>query len=81
MRENTNKAIVVNTIILYGRLAITAITGLLVSRFALQALGANDFGIFAVVGSVISFIAIINTIMLSTSNRFIAVAVGKGIHE
>lgn len=81
MRENTNKAIVVNTIILYGRLAITAITGLLVSRFALQALGANDFGIFAVVGSVISFIAIINTIMLSTSNRFIAVAVGKGIQE
>lgn len=81
MKENTNTAIAINTIILYARLAVTAITGLLVSRFALQALGTNDFGIFAVVGSVISFIAIINTIMLSTSNRFIAVAVGKGIQE
>ena len=81
MKENTNKAIVVNTLILYTRLAVTAITGLLTSRFALKALGVNDFGIFAVVGSVISFIAIINTIMLSTSNRFIAVAIGKGNQE
>lgn len=78
MKENSNKTIAINTLILYVRLAVTAITGLLVSRFALQALGINDFGIFAVVGSVISFIAIINTIMLSTSNRFIAVAIGKG---
>lgn len=78
MKENTNKAIAVNTIILYARLVVTAVTGLLVSRFALRALGVNDFGIFAVVGSVISFISIINTVMLSTSNRFIAVAIGKG---
>lgn len=78
MRENTNKAIAINTIILYSRLAICAVCGLFVSRFALRALGVSDFGIFSVVGSVISFIAIINTIMLSTSNRFIAVAIGKG---
>lgn len=78
MRENTNKAIAINTIILYSRLAICAVCGLFVSRFALRALGVSDFGIFSVVGSIISFIAIINTIMLSTSNRFIAVAIGKG---
>lgn len=78
MKENTNKALAVNTVILYVRLFVRAACGLLVSRFALQALGVNDFGIFAVVGGVISFIAIINTIMLSTSNRFIAVAIGKG---
>ncbi len=78
MIENTNKAIAINTIILYARLVICALCGLLTSRFVLQALGVNDFGIFSVVGSVISLIAIINTIMLSTSNRFIAVAIGKG---
>lgn len=77
MKENTNKAIAINTLILYSRLIICAVCGLLASRYALKALGVSDFGIFSVVGSVISFIAIINTIMLSTSNRFIAVAIGK----
>lgn len=77
MQENTNKAIVVNSVILYARLAITAICGLLTTRFALQVLGVDDFGIFSVVGGIISFIAIFNTIMLSTSNRFIAIAIGK----
>lgn len=78
MQENTNKAIAYNTVILYVRLIVTAVCALFTTRFALQALGVTDFGLFSVLGSIISFIAIINTIMLSTSNRFIAVAIGKG---
>ena len=78
MQENTNKAIAINSIISYGRLVVTAVCGLLTTRFALAALGVNDFGIFSVVGSIIVFISVINIIMLSTSNRFIAVAIGKG---
>lgn len=78
MQENTNKAIAINSIISYGRLFITAVCGLLTTRFALAALGVNDFGLFSVVGSIITFVSVINTIMLSTSNRFIAVAIGKG---
>lgn len=81
MKENTNSAIIINSIILYLRLGITAICGLLTTRFALQALGVDDFGLFSVVGGIISFIAIFNTIMLSTSNRFIATAIGKGIED
>lgn len=77
MQENTNRAILINSIILYVKLIITAITGLLTTRFALKALGVDDFGLFSVVGGVISFIAIVNTIMMSTSNRFIATAIGK----
>lgn len=78
IKENTNRAIAVNSIILYVRLAITSICGIFTTRFAFQALGVNDFGLFSVVGGIISFIAIINTIMVSTSNRFIATAIGKG---
>jgi len=78
MRENTNRAIAINSVILYGRLAIHMVCGLFTTRFVLQALGVVDFGLFSVVGSVISFIAIINTIMVSTSNRFLAVAIGRG---
>lgn len=54
------------------------ICGLLTTRFALKALGINDFGLFSLIGSIITFIAIFNTIMISTSNRFISVAIGKG---
>lgn len=78
MQENTNRAIAYNSIILYGKMAITTICALLSTRFALQALGVVDFGLYAVLGGIISFISIFNTIMLSTSNRFIAVAIGKG---
>ena len=77
MQENTNRAIVINSIVLYSKMAITTICSLLITRFALKALGSNDFGLYSVLGGIISFIAIFNTIMLSTSNRFIAVAIGK----
>ena len=78
MQENTNKTIVLNSIVMYLRLGITAVAGLFTTRYALQALGANDFGIFSVVGGIVSLITIINTIMMSTSTRFISVSVGKG---
>ena len=78
IKENTNKAIAINSLILYARLGITSICGIFTTRFAFQALGVNDYGLFSVVGGIISFIAIINTIMVSTSNRFIATAIGKG---
>lgn len=81
MNENTNRAIAINSIILYFKLAIITVTGLLTTRFALQALGVNDFGLFSVIGSIISFITIFNTIMVATSNRFISVALGKGNNE
>ncbi len=78
MQENTNRTIAVNSIILYGKMVINTVCALLTTRFALQALGIVDYGLYAVLGGIISFVAIFNTIMLSTSNRFIAVAIGKG---
>ena len=78
MQENTNRAIAYNTAILNVKMAITTVCALLTTRFALQALGVVDYGLYAVLGGFISFISILNTIMLSTSNRFIAIAIGKG---
>ena len=78
MQENTNKAIAYNTIILYIRLGITLVFGLLTTRYALRALGVIDFGLTSVVGSIIVFINIVNTTMLGASNRFMAAAIGKG---
>lgn len=78
MMENTNRAIAYNSIILYGKMVINTVCALLTTRFALQALGVVDFGLYAVLGGIISLISIFNTIMLATSNRFIALAIGKG---
>ena len=81
MQENTNRAIALNSIIMYARMGINTVLALLTTRFALKALGVADFGLFSVLGSIISFMGVFNTIMLSTSNRFIAVAIGKGDEE
>lgn len=76
--ENTNKTIVINSLILYFRLAVILVCGLFTTRFSLEALGTVDFGLFSVVGSIIVFINIINTTMLGTCNRFIATSIGQG---
>lgn len=78
MKENTNKTIAINSLILYVRLAIVTMCGLLYTRFSLQALGVDDYGLFSIISSIISLVSIINTIMITTSNRFIAIAIGKG---
>lgn len=77
MQENTNKALIINSAILYVRLFFMTICGLLTTRFALKALGINDFGLFSLLGGIITFIAIFNTVMMSTSNRFISMAIGR----
>lgn len=78
MKENTNKAIAINAVITYAQLFINAVLGLFTTRYALMALGVADYGLFSVLGSFISFIMVIKTIMVSTSNRYISVAIGKG---
>ena len=78
MKENTNKAIVLNSMVLYLRLIVVTVCELITTRYALMVLGINDFGLFSVLGSIISFMALFNTIMMSTTNRFISVAIGKG---
>ena len=62
---------------MYSRLIITTIVGLLTSRFVLQALGASDFGLYAVVGGLISMLNVFSAAMHTTTRRFINVEMGK----
>lgn len=77
MQENTNRAILINSLTIYGKMFINTLLSLLTTRYALQALGIMDFGLYSVLGSIITFMNIFNTIMVSTCNRFLAVAIGK----
>ena len=48
-----NKRIAKNTLFLYVRMLCTLIINLYTSRVVLNALGANDFGIYNVVGGLV----------------------------
>lgn len=78
MQENTNRTIAYNSLVLYARMAVTTICALLTTRFGLQALGVVDYGLYALLGGIVSLMSIMNSIMVSTSNRFIAVSLGRG---
>jgi len=75
---NGNARIVKNSLILYVRLLFSSVIGLLASRFILQALGVSDFGLYNVVGGIVFIIAFLNTVMISTTYRFIAFEIGAG---
>lgn len=76
-----NKRLAINTIYLYIRLAITLLISLYVSRVILNALGVNDFGIYNVVGGVVVLFLFIAAPMVSTTQRYITFALGRGDDE
>lgn len=54
------------------------ICSFVISRLILQALGADNYGLYNVVGGIVSMLALISTSMVATSYRYIAVEMGKG---
>jgi O-antigen/teichoic acid export membrane protein len=72
-----NKRIAKNSVILYMRLLVTTAIGLYTSRIILLELGMDDFGLYAVVGGIVAMMNLMSTTMVSASNRFIAVEIGK----
>ena len=72
--------IILNTIATYGRSVVGLAFGLFSTRWVLQALGANDLGLYGVVGSLIAFITYINTTLAGAVSRFYAFSIGQGKH-
>jgi O-antigen/teichoic acid export membrane protein len=67
-----------NTMALYGRSLLVLIVSLYTSRVVFNALGVEDYGLFNVVGGVISMLGFLNTTMQATFQRYYNVAMGKG---
>lgn len=72
-----NKKIAVNSVVIFARLCVTSIIGIIASRIVLDALGASDYGLYNVVGGIVTLLNVVNTAMLSTTYRYIAFEVGK----
>ena len=54
------------------------LVNLYVSRIVLKSLGVEDYGLYSVVGSVVSFLGFLNTSMSSAAQRFLSFAQGQG---
>ena len=74
---NDNTRIIKNSGILYVRLLITSIIGLISTRLLLQVLGVSDYGLYNVVGSIVLMIGFLQTVLMTTTYRYIAYEMGK----
>lgn len=74
-----NKRIALNVIATYGRSLYALLLGLFTARWALEALGHVDYGLYGVVGGLTVFITYFNGILGGAIGRFYAVSVGKGV--
>lgn len=75
------KRVAINTGFLYARMAITVFISLYATRLVLAALGANDFGLFNVVGGAIAMLTFLNNAMSGATQRFMSFAEGEGNTE
>lgn len=76
--SDNNKRIAKNTAVLYVKLILSVIIGLYTSRVILQALGASDYGLYTIVGGIVSMMNFLGVTMMSVTYRYIVVEFGKG---
>ena len=80
MSQTANR-VIKNTGYLYAKMAITMFVSLYTTRLILNSLGASDFGIYNIVGGVISMLGFLNAAMASSTQRFMNYAEGEGNND
>lgn len=78
LRASNYNRIAKNALMLYIRMAVATVIGLYTSRAILDALGAEDYGLYNVVGGIVTFLAFINGAMAGATSRFLAFEIGTG---
>lgn len=74
---STHKTIAKNTLFLYFRMLLTMGVGLFTSRLVLDALGVVDYGIYGLVGGIVTMFAFLNSAMSSATQRYLSFDIGK----
>ena len=77
MPLSENRRIFWNIIFTYGRSLLSILGTLLISRWALMALGQVDFGLFSVIGGLVVFIQFFNNVLAGSIARFYAFSIGQ----
>ena len=73
-----NKRIAKNTLLLYFRMIITMLVSLFTSRVVLDALGETDYGIYNVVGGIVTMFSVLSGSLSNSITRFITYELGTG---
>lgn len=76
--SSSNKRIAKNTLLLYVRMLVLLAVSLYTSRIVLATLGVEDFGLYNVVGGIVTMFTFLNSAMGNSSHRYITFALGKG---
>lgn len=76
-QNDNNKRIAKNTMLLYFRMILTMLVSLYTVRIVLNTLGTVDFGIYSVVGGIVTLFAFLSSSMASASLRFFAYELGR----
>lgn len=74
---NNNKRIAKNTGMLYIRMMLTMLISLYTSRIVLKILGIEDFGIYNVVGGVVTMFVFLRGALGAASSRYLAFELGR----
>lgn len=77
MPSADNKRIAKNTILLYFRMILVMLITLYTSRVVLARLGVNDYGIYNVVGGVVTMFTILSASLSSAISRFLTYELGR----
>lgn len=80
-QNSSNKRIAKNTIMLYIRMLLMMLVSLYTSRVVLATLGVTDFGIYGVVGGIVSMFSFINGAMATGTQRYLSYELGRGDME
>jgi len=70
--------LVINTGVTYARSVLAVGLALFSSRWIFGALGEVDFGLFSLVGSILLFVAYLNSVLAGSSSRHFAYSIGQG---
>lgn len=73
---NDGRRIFFNALATYGRSLVALVCGLCTSRWALNALGVRDFGLWGMIGGLIGFVSFFNNILYGAVSRFYAFSIG-----
>lgn len=73
----SNKPIVFNTAVTYLRVLFSAFVSLFTTRWVLQELGESDFGLYSVVGALISVLVFLSAKLSNGVARFYAYEIGR----
>lgn len=73
-----NKRILKNTVFLYIRMFVVIVISLFTVRVILKTLGIEDYGLYSVIGGVVTSLSFITSVLSNASQRFFSLCIAKG---